>query len=121
MDTIQVFSKHLTILELNRILKDYNLKTLGNKQEHMNRVIENIDLDDVDIVKYLGTEYKYVKSDKRLNYYVENEYKLIYHKALYNFSFEEYEKYYQTKRHKGVSQTAYEFLDKHEEKAIKKC
>ena len=117
--TFQTISSVFTIPILNKILKEHNLKTSGNKQEHIDRIIENIDLDDINLTEYLGNEYNYIISDKGLEYYRENEYKLIYYDALDSYDFEEYEKYYQTNKDRDVLDIAYEFLDLHEENAIK--
>ena len=50
-------------------------------------------MDDIDIADYIDDEYNYIISDKGLDYYRKNEYKLIHYNVLTGDNLDEHEEY----------------------------
>ena len=115
----QVISKEFSIPLLKNILSNHNLKLSGKKQVLVNRIADNINLDEIDVTFYIGDEFKYFISDAGLDYFYENEYKLVYFDVLSSFDFDEFEEFYMKNSDNFLSDIVFEFLKMHEENSIK--
>ena len=108
------YASTLTVSKLKNILKSSNLKVSGNKSELIDRIYENLDVED--IMDDLIDDFLCCVSDKGYNYLEKHEYTNYYRRYLRKLSFTEFEEHYDSNI--GIIDSILSFLDLHEKNAI---
>ncbi|MBE6494150.1 MAG: hypothetical protein E7Z84_06050 [Methanosphaera stadtmanae] len=107
-----------TVAELKEVLKKYDLKVSGRKQELINRLNENLTLEE------LCEEFNkpsYIVTEEGLKLIKENPQVILFKKYFSHHDLNEYEKYYQENKIEDMQEFSINYLIYDGEKNIEKC
>jgi len=109
----QRYSNELNVSQLQRILRENNLKISGNKSTLIQRITENLD------VNKITSDYRYFLTSTAYQL-LSTWYYPVYFEYLQNYEFHEFEYHCMVNRKMSNDDIVLSFLDEHETNAIEK-
>ena len=107
-----------TVAELKEVLKKYNLKVSGRKQELIDRLKENLTQEEL-CAEF--NKHSYIVTEEGLKLINENPQVTLYQKYFLHHNLREYEMYYQENKTDNMEEFSINYLIKEGEKNIEKC
>ena len=116
-------AKSMEKMDLKKILGRYNLKTSGNKKELIDRIRDNVNLEEIELnsIESLceANHTIYLLTPRGYEYLENNEYIQLYSEVLYMYHYVEYKNYLKEHSEDNLKTSTIGFLKCHENKAFK--
>ena len=110
-ESFKEYGLKLSHVELQELVGKYGLKTYGRKDDIIQRLIDNVDLSEINIGYWKS-------SPKGMQFIEEHKYIYYFNEFFYDFNFTDYENY--LKKHGFDLNNILDYLNEHEKLSIKR-